>query len=64
MTVSARFRVKRVPAGLVDLMVFNVLNVLVVEEQKKVKLLIYYFFLIYYTKFTPINSLQKLSWYS
>ena len=36
MTVSARFRVKSVPAGLVHLMVFHILNIFEVEKQKEV----------------------------
>ena len=36
MTVSAQFRAKNDPAGLIDLMVNNILNMFVVEKPKKV----------------------------
>ena len=39
MTVSAQFRVKSVPAGLIDLMVFHILNILVVEKPTNVNFL-------------------------
>ena len=45
MTVSARFRVKSVSAGLVNLMVFHILNIFVAEKQKKD---IYIFLILYY----------------
>ena len=51
MTVSARFRVKSDPAGLVD----HILNIFVVETPIKVdllRLIVYiYIFLIYYTRY-------------
>ena len=51
MTVSARFRVKSDPTGLVDLTVFHILNTFVFEKTKKVNCLsiVYiYVFLIFY----------------
>ena len=52
MTVSARFRVKGVPAVLDDLMEFHILNIFVVEKQERLNYLqqyqVYYRFLVYY----------------
>ena len=49
MAGSARFRVKRIPGGLVDHTVFHIFNNFVVEKQKKAKLFIFtYIFLVYH----------------
>ena len=49
MTVSARSRVKNIPAGLVDLMVLHILKIyFVVQNQKNIKLSTFTFkFVIY-----------------